>query len=247
MHRRELSTGRVTGLYPILTDAALAPEDVVAGKRFALFASEIPAAAVTLAALGVRVLQVRLKESLGDADALAVHLAVVDALMAIGWDGCLFVNDRADLAALVAARVTAQHGALAIGVHVGQTDLPPAEVRAIVGPDAPIGLSTHTRAQLAEALADDAVDLVGFGPVFGTQSKADPAPTVGLVGLAAACDLARGAARARPVVAIGGIPHLNVTAVHAAGATAAAVIGDLAGDGLAGLAVRARRLMEAWA
>ena len=37
------------------------------------------------------------------------------------------------------------------GVHVGQDDLPPAAVRAVVGADAIVGLSTHTTAQIDRA------------------------------------------------------------------------------------------------
>src|SRR4029453_5041300 len=56
----------------------------------------------------------------------------------------VIVNDRADIAAI----------AEATGVHVGQTDLPPAHVRRLVGARAMVGLSTHSDAQLASAVAE---------------------------------------------------------------------------------------------
>ena len=122
------------------------------------------------------------------------------------------VNDRLDVALAVGADV----------VHLGQDDLPLADaqrVRTAAGrPDLVIGFSTHNRAQ-AIAAADAGADYIGFGPVFGTRSKANPDPTVGLDALAEVCR-----AVAVPVVAIGGITLDAVSAVARAGASAAAVI-----------------------
>ena len=103
------------------------------------------------------------------------------------------VNDRLDVALAVGADV----------VHLGQDDLPLADaqrVRAVAGrPDLLIGFSTHNLAQALAAAAGGA-DYIGFGPVFGTRSKLNPDPTVGLEALAEVCG-----AVAVPVVAIGGI------------------------------------------
>ena len=122
------------------------------------------------------------------------------------------VNDRLDVALVVGADV----------VHLGQDDLPLADaqrVRAAAGrPDMLIGFSTHNPAQAAAAAAAGA-DYIGFGPVFGTRSKANPDPTVGLDALAEVCR-----AVAVPVVAIGGITLDAVPAVARAGASAAALI-----------------------
>ena len=71
----------------------------------------------------------------------------------------VIINDRADIARLV-------HD----GVHVGQTDLPIASVRSIVGPGAIVGLSTHDQRQIDEALAGDA-SYVAVGPVFPQQPR----------------------------------------------------------------------------
>ena len=122
------------------------------------------------------------------------------------------VNDRLDVALVVGADV----------VHLGQDDLPLADaqrVRAAAGrPEMLIGFSTHNLAQAAAAAAGGA-DYIGFGPVFGTRSKANPDPTVGLEALAEVCR-----AVAVPVVAIGGIALDAVPAVARAGASAAALI-----------------------
>ena len=122
------------------------------------------------------------------------------------------VNDRLDVALSVGADV----------IHLGQDDLPLADarrVRAAAGrPDMIIGFSTHNPAQ-ARAAADAGADYIGFGPVFGTRSKRDPDPTVGLATLAEVCRSVP-----VPVVAIGGITLAAAAAVARAGAAAAAII-----------------------
>jgi thiamine-phosphate pyrophosphorylase len=130
------------------------------------------------------------------------------------------VNDRADIARLAGAG----------GLHVGQTDLAPADARVVVGADMPIGRSTHTEAQVRAALAEP-IDYLAIGPVFGTRSKDRPDPTVGLEGVRMAVRLASAGAAPRPVVAIGGITLETAPSVLAAGAASVAVIADLlAGD-----------------
>ena len=122
--------------------------------------------------------------------------------------GALFVlNDRPDLAVTAGAD----------GVHVGQDDEPVAAVRERVGSDMLIGLSTHSRAQLAAGLESDA-DYVCVGPVFATPTKPDY-PAVGL-------ELVRHAAETadRPWLAIGGIDGANIREVAAAGATRVVVV-----------------------
>jgi thiamine-phosphate pyrophosphorylase len=122
------------------------------------------------------------------------------------------MNDRLDVALAVGADV----------VHLGQDDLPLADaqrVRAAAGrPGLVIGFSTHNLEQ-ARAAAGAGADYIGFGPVFGTRSKANPDPTVGLEALAEVCR-----AVTVPVVAIGGITLDAVPAVARAGAAAAALI-----------------------
>jgi len=118
------------------------------------------------------------------------------------------VNDRADLAQILGA-----------ALHLGQDDLPPSAVRAFV--TTPIGFSTHNEAQLRAAAAEPA-DYLALGPVFGTSSKKNPDPVVGVEQLRRLRPLA-----GRPLVAIGGITRENARAVLDAGADSVAVIGDL--------------------
>ncbi|MGZ3452846.1 MAG: thiamine phosphate synthase, partial [Polyangiales bacterium] len=126
----------------------------------------------------------------------------------------LFANDRPDLAML----------AKCDGVHVGQDDLPYEEVRRIVPREMMIGVSTHGPEQLAAALSLKPT-YVAFGPVFGTKSKVNPDPMVGIAGLRASC--ARAKEAGIPIVAIGGIDRARAAEVVATGARWAAAISDL--------------------
>ncbi len=76
----------------------------------------------------------------------------------------LVVNDAVDVALLAGAD----------GVHVGQSDLPAAEVRALIGPDRLLGLSVGTDDELAAALAlpPGTLDVVGLGPVWAPPRTA---------------------------------------------------------------------------
>lgn len=120
----------------------------------------------------------------------------------------LLVNDRVDVALAVDAD----------GVHVGQSDMHPADARALLGPDRILGLSITELADLDRSdLAG--VDYLGVGPVFGTRTKPDAAPPMGLAGLSAV----RAATRL-PIVAIGGIGPKEAALVRAAGADGVAIV-----------------------
>ena len=84
-----------------------------------------------------------------------------------------------------------------------------------------IGFSTHNETQL-RAAEDEPVDYVALGPIFGTATKENPDPVVGLEELRRLRPLTK-----RPLVAIGGITRENAKAVLDAGADSVAVIGDL--------------------
>lgn len=124
----------------------------------------------------------------------------------------LVVDDHLDLALAVGAD----------GVHLGQLDLPVADARAVLdrcgGPTRLVG-ATATTAEEAAAAEAAGADYVGFGPVFPTGSKANPASVKGLAGLARACAAVR-----IPVVAIAGITPERVRAVLEAGAHGVAVM-----------------------
>jgi thiamine-phosphate pyrophosphorylase len=123
----------------------------------------------------------------------------------------LIVNDRCDLVLSCGAA----------GVHLGQDDMPPAAARAVLEEKHIIGFSTHSLAQVRESRTLP-VQYIGFGPVYGTTTKANASPAVGLQRLANACE-----ASSVPVVAIGGISLQQVRNVLDAGAASIAVISAL--------------------
>ena len=157
---------------------------------------------------GVRLFQYRNKhgstrEIFQASSGLAAELAERGALF--------FVNDRPDIAFLSGAN----------GVHVGQSDLPAGEARAVMGKGKLLGISTHNLEQFRAAAATDA-DYIALGPVFATDSKANPDPVVGTAMIQLARKLT-----AKPIVAIGGITFERAREVIEAGADSIAVISDV--------------------
>jgi len=153
---------------------------------------------------GVDVFQLREKDA-GEDDVLAAAEIARELCAAAG---ALFIlNDRPELV----------EPAGADGAHVGQDDMTVRRARELAGPHALIGRSTHTPAQVDDAVVTGA-DYLGVGPVHATPTKPGR-PAVGV-------DLVAYAARtaARPWFAIGGIDGATIGAVTAAGAGRAAVV-----------------------
>jgi len=123
----------------------------------------------------------------------------------------IIMNDRADIA--VAAGLD--------GVHLGQDDLSVDGARDLCPAPKTVGVSTHNAEQLEAANETDA-DYIAYGPIFATQSKANPDPVVGLDGLRKAREKT-----SKPLVAIGGITLENCRAAIDAGADSVAVISAL--------------------
>jgi len=174
-----------------------------------------------------RVLQWRFK-GLPDAEALAGARELRAATRRRGV--LFFVNDRPDIARMAEAD----------GVHVGQEDLDPEEARLLL-PGALIGVSTHNRDQF-DAASRSSADYIAVGPVFGTASKQNPDPVVGVEFVSWAASRT-----SRPVVAIGGLNASNAPAVMRAGARGLAVISELmkAGDPAAAARSLAREIHRA--
>jgi thiamine-phosphate pyrophosphorylase len=103
------------------------------------------------------------------------------------------------------------------GVHVGQDDMDPAEARRIMGSDAIIGLSTHSREQI-EAAAKQAVDYISVGPIWETPTK-EGRPATGLELIRETAEIAT-----RPWFAIGGIDTENADEVASTGAERLCVV-----------------------
>jgi thiamine-phosphate pyrophosphorylase len=171
----------------LVTDTALA------GAR------GVPAVVRAAVAGGVTAVQVRDKTA-SRRELYALTLAVREVLPP---GVALWVDDAVDVALLAGAD----------GVHVGQDDLPAAEVRALLGPDRLLGLSVASGDDLSAALAlpPGTVDVVGIGPVWSTATKPDAAPALGPEGVAALAGKA--AAGGLRSVAIGGITLDRAAAV----------------------------------
>lgn len=167
--------------------------------------------AEALFAGGARLVQVRNKKA-GSRE----FLDQVERILSFApSDGHVIVNDRVDVALLSGAA----------GVHLGQTDLPPAAARRLLGPGRIIGFSTHNLEQAMEADSLP-VDYIAVGPVFATSTKENPDPLVGVEKLAMICR-----AVSKPVVAIGGMTLDNAKSALSAGAASVAVIRDLLAHG----------------
>jgi thiamine-phosphate pyrophosphorylase len=158
---------------------------------------------------GCAALQLRVK-ALSDRECLALARALAARCRAQGVP--FWVNDRIDLALLADAS----------GVHLGQDDIPLEAARSLL-PGRSLGCSTHSLAQ-AEQAAREGADVIGFGPIFATRSKARPDPCVGLEGLSEVVRLL-----SCPVIAIGGITLEHAAAIASTGATYAAAIGAVCG------------------
>ncbi len=154
---------------------------------------------------GVGIVQLRMKHASRDE---IVREAREMRRVTAGTGTLFIVNDDPSIAAEVGAD----------GVHVGQGDMPPVEVREKFPNLRIVGLSTHNMAQV-EASWGQPIDYIGVGPVYATPTKEIPDPTLGpeLAG--------RMIASAKvPAVAIGGINAETLAPVLAAGARNFAVV-----------------------
>lgn len=186
--------------------------------------ADSPAEIVRIAAAAARggagVVQVRSKP-IAARDLYLLGRDVARAVAEANPDTRVLIDDRVDVA------LALRHDGEAIhGVHIGQDDLPVAQARALLGPDAIIGLTTGTR-ELVEGANEVAnlIDYIGCGPFRATPTKDSGRPPLGLDAYPELVALSQ-----VPLVAIG-----DVTADDAA---------DLAATGVAGLAV-VRGIMHA--
>jgi len=160
---------------------------------------------------GCAVLQLRSK-TLSDARFETLGAALLSRCRAAGVP--FVVNDRPRLAARLGAD----------GLHLGQDDMELSLARSLVGAMA-VGLSTHDLSQ-ARAAVRAGANLIGFGPIYATQSKENPDPVVGPDGLRA---VVQELGQALPVVAIGGVSAARMPELRQAGVPLAAAIGAVCG------------------
>jgi thiamine-phosphate pyrophosphorylase len=153
---------------------------------------------------GARLIQLRDKDGRRE---VSRHAAFTFRRLADTYGALFIVNDDPGFAIELGAD----------GVHIGQDDADPGEARHVLGPEAIIGLSTHSEAQIDDAQGAG-VDYISDGPVWETPTKPGR-PAVGL-------ELVRYAAAnsAIPFFAIGGIDPGNAAGVVEAGATRMVVV-----------------------
>ncbi len=148
---------------------------------------------------GVAFIQLRMKkEPLDVIKSTTLRLRAITA----GTGSLFIVNDYPEIAREIGAD----------GVHIGQTDRPCREVRELMGPDAVIGISTHSPEQTVAACKLNP-DYIGIGPVYPTPTKENADPVIGIAGLRNQLSVAT-----VPAVAIGGIDLSNLREVLEAGA-----------------------------
>jgi thiamine-phosphate pyrophosphorylase len=157
---------------------------------------------------GVDIVQLREKQ-LPDEELVAVANAARALCERLG--ALLIINDRPHVAREVGAD----------GIHVGQEDMPVAEVRDLVGPDMLIGLSTHAPGEI-DAVDTEIVDYIGVGPVHATPTKPGR-PPVGLELVGYAAEHA-----SVPFFAIGGLDAENAAETIDAGARRICVLRAIA-------------------
>ena len=195
-------------------------------SRLSLGRSVVDVADALLRA-GIRILQYREKQLKSGA-----MLRECEALrrMTLEAGACFIVNDHVDIAMLCQAD----------GVHVGQEDIPVPSLRALLGPDKLIGLSTHSPEQ-AIAAASAGADYIGVGPLFATQTKDDVCAPVGLEYLDWAA-----VHSTLPFVVIGGIKRHNIGEVVRHGAKCCALVSELVGaEDIAARVAEVRACMKA--
>ncbi len=105
----------------------------------------------------------------------------------------LIINDRLNVALALNAQ----------GIHVGQSDIPAAQVRKLIGSNMILGISALTVDQAIKA-QEDGADYIGVGPIFPTSTKADADSPIGINGLRDIRSVV-----SIPIIAIGSINKNN--------------------------------------
>ncbi len=191
---------------------------------------EFGVAATVAAAVAGGVTAVQLRDPVAVDDEL-VTLGRELAAVLTGTGVPLIVNDRVHLVPAMGAD----------GAHVGQADLGPREARAMIGPDALLGLSVQTldHVTAARGLGPGVIDYLGVGPVWAQATKPDAAEPAGLQRLREIV-----AESPWPCVAIGGVNADRAPSVRAAGAAGIAVVSAICGQ--PDVAAATRELRRAW-
>ena len=206
-----------------------------------------PVADVVAAALrgGATFIQLRAKHAdARDLTAMAESIAAVIAQAGKADTVAFVIDDRVD-----AAWQCRELGIKVDGVHIGQDDMAPEQARALLGPDAVIGLSAETlpHIEAANALPSGTIDYIGAGPLHYTATKPDAAAVeadgtkhaLGIAGAQLLCEASR-----YPVVVGGGVHADDVPALARAAADGWFVVSAIAAADDPERATR--ELVQAW-
>ncbi|MCM1349278.1 MAG: thiamine phosphate synthase [Firmicutes bacterium] len=162
---------------------------------------------------GCRWIQLRMKNA-SDEEVRETALQLVD--MCREHDAFLVIDDR----------VNVVNDLKVSGVHLGKDDMGPLEARELLGPNAVIGVTANTAADIIKYKGKD-IDYVGLGPFRYTTTKEKLSPVIGLDGYAKIVKEVRDAGVEIPIVAVGGITLSDVEPLMKTGVNGIAVSGDI--------------------
>ena len=158
---------------------------------------------------GCRQIQLRMKEAeIGEVEAVAQKAK----LLCDKYQASLYIDDYVEVCKNIGAT----------GVHLGKSDMPPAEARAVLGEKYIIGGTANTFDDIAE-LHRQRVDYIGLGPFRFTTTKKNLSPVLGLEGYADIVTLCRKGGINLPIVAIGGITISDIPDIMRTGVSGIAL------------------------
>lgn len=134
------------------------------------------------------------------------------------FDARLVINDFPRIALAVEA----------YGLHLGLTDMPVPEARALVGEKMVIGGTANTWEDITRRI-DEGADYIGLGPFRFTNTKQNLSPILGLEGYLSLMRQMQEAGYSTPIIAIGGITAGDIGVLRAAGVHGVAMSAGLTG------------------
>lgn len=174
---------------------------------------------------GVQAVQIREKNN-NTRDFLALAKVLVKEVQ-VRYNIPVIINDRVDIALACGAA----------GVHLGQSDMPVADARRLMGTRRIIGLTAPTMQDLEQAIKEE-IQYVAVSPVFPTNTKKDTAPAWGLEGMRKARAFMDEKNCTIPLMTIGGINTQNAGEILNAGIDSIAVVSAICSAPDVGAAVK---------
>ena len=162
---------------------------------------------------GGKWIQLRVKD---EEPSAVLDLAIKARKLCEQYGAKLIINDYPDIAVKAGAH----------GVHLGLTDMPLSEAKAIVGQGMIVGGTANTFKHIVQRVSDGA-DYIGLGPFRFTSTKQNLSPIIGLEGYRAIMEKVREARFVTPIIAIGGITVADIAVLRQAGLYGVALSGGL--------------------